>query len=128
MKKLKDIGQQVDYCCKMILQNQMTFSDFKICLNELTTRVGNATSLVEGVVVGPQPYNEGPPTAPSVIGRLVDPIGGQHPDVHRLSGTGLPAVHTISLHGPSASLVGPAVFLNECNAPHLGECTVFDSF
>ena len=54
----KDIRQQVDY---MTLQNQSTFCDFKICLNELTTRLDNLTSLVEGMVVGPQPHYEGPP-------------------------------------------------------------------
>ena len=88
----KDIHQQVDY---MTLQNQITFCEFKICLDELTTRLDNVTLLVKGMVAGPQPHFEGPPTVPLVIGRLVDLIREHHPDVHRLSGAGQPAMHLI---------------------------------
>ena len=55
----ENIGQQVDYFDNMILQNQMTvstFGDFKSCLDKLSSRVDNVTSMVEGMVVGPQSH------------------------------------------------------------------------
>ena len=112
----------------MILQNQMTFGDFKKCLNELTTRVDSATSLVEGMEVGPIPHYKGPPTVPSVIGRLVDPIGEQHPVVHRLSRTGQPAMHAMSLHGPKASPVSPVVLQMSVTYPHRGNAPFLSVF
>ena len=89
-KVKQDIGRQVDHFDNFIIQNQMsvsTIGDYKISLDKLTTRIENVTSLVEGMVVGPQPHYEGPPTVPSVFGRLVDPIEEQQPDVVQVSDT-----------------------------------------
>ena len=58
------------------------FSDY-----ELTTQINNVTLLVEGILVGPQPHYERPPTVPSDFGRLVDPIGRQQPDLVPVSDT-----------------------------------------
>ena len=121
----QDIRQQVD--C-MTLQNQSTFCDFKICLNELTTRLDNVTSLVEGMVAGPQPHYEGPPTIPSVFGRLVDPIGKQHPDLHRFPENRRTDVHRFPENGQRDTMVGPAVLQMSVTHPNRGNApfsTVF---
>ena len=47
-KVKKDISQDVDYFNKIILQNQMTFGDSKICLNDLTTQVDNIDIIIRG--------------------------------------------------------------------------------
>ena len=57
------------------------FSDYKVTLDKLRTRIKNFTSLVEGMVVCPQPHYKGPLTVPSVSGRLVDLIEEQVLDV-----------------------------------------------
>ena len=85
------IGQQVDYFDNMVLQHQMTistFGDFKTCLDELSSRVDNVTSMVEGMVVGPQSHYEGPPTVASAIGRPVNLIGDQQHNVFRKTDNG----------------------------------------
>ena len=46
-------------------------------LDELITQIKNMTSLVEGMVGGPQPHDEGPPTQSSDPSRVVDPNGEQ---------------------------------------------------
>ena len=56
-----------------------TMDDYKTSWDKSTTRIDNVTSLVKGMVVGPQSHSEGPPTVPSGFGILVDPIGVKQP-------------------------------------------------
>ena len=82
------------------------------------------TSLVKGMVAGPQPHYEVLLTVPSVIGRLVDLIREHHSDLHRLSGAGQPAMHLIFPHGPTASPVGPAVLQITVTHPKRGNAPI----
>ena len=122
------IVQQVDYFDNMVLQHQMTistFGDFKTCLDELSSRVDNVTSMVEGMVVGPQSHYEGPPTVASAIGRPVNLIGDQQfpenrqRDTHVIPENGQRDMQRFSGIGPTVGgPTGPVITdPNRVNAP-----------
>ena len=76
----KDKVRQAGFFDNLLFQHRVSVSitgDYKITLDESTTRIDNVTSLVEGILVGSHPHHEGPPTVPLVFGRLVDPNGEQ---------------------------------------------------
>ena len=122
----KDIGQQVDHFDNIILQNQVsTFGVYNIFLNKSATQKVSVASLDEGMVVGPQPHYEGPPTVPSVFGRLIDPIGEQQADVPVPNPTvGGTAGTTVSQVGVTDPNRGEAPFSAVFRPPELVEGAV----
>ena len=104
----------------MLLQNQITVAtvaDMQINIQKVSTWVDNVTTLVEGMV-GAQTHDEVQPTVASVFGRLVDPIGGKQPHVHRNSRSN-PIVG-----GQPVSAVSQSGVMN----PNRGDCSVFRHF
>ena len=62
----------------------------------------NVISMVDGMVVGPQSYYEGPSAVASVIDRPVDPIGGQKCTyVQKFSRIGQLDMHRFPRIGPT---------------------------
>ena len=117
----------------MIFQNQITVatvSDLSVNIQELSTRVDNITTLVEGMVGAQTPQDEVQPTVASVFDSLADPIGVQQPRGHRNARSN-PTVGSepvpVVLQGVTEPNRGNSVFSGVFGAPDLVEGPVFSS-